>query len=772
MNRNVTGATSIASIVALAADEYLEQLSRGEAPDVVDYARRYPQIASVLPQVLPMLQMIQALAPGAEAPAVLPVETDLLGEFRLLREIGRGGMGVVYEAEQVSLGRRVALKVLPVTALVDAKQLARFQIEAQVAAALHHPHIVPIFAVGCDQGVHYYAMQLIEGRCLAEILRDLKQRTESGACPEADTPIKTSSRLLPREAARLARQAAEALDHAHAVGVLHRDIKPANLLVDDRGHLWVTDFGLARFQGSSDLTKSGDLLGTLRYMSPEQAAGGRILDPRTDIYSLGTTLYELLTARPAFDSHDRQELMHQIASIEPVSPRKLDPAIPRDLETIVGKAMAKEPERRYSTAQELADDLERFCNDQPILARPPTPAEQVARWSRRHWKATATAAALGVMMALVSAGGIAQLYKEQRLTQSALQQAQQARRRERQALLFTFAASDQIAERALRMIAAPASAQAPNERKLDDAFCRKALGYYAEIAGRYAGEPGMQAIAAAAYHRVGFIRTILKDAQRERRLTPVHQPVQGATRRYAPRARSPLGAGHHVWRSAFSVAPNGSLTETVDCLEILVGLRQRLVDDLPAEKDYQISLTYHQADLCGLLEAASRLREADEIRKQLRDSYPFTLQHRPLDHFLRNQLAWLLASRSESPPQDLIQAVALAREAVTLAPETGAYWNTLGVAHYRAGDWKGTAAAIEESMRLRVGGDAHDWLFLAMARSRLGDHPAAQRWYDQSLAWIKANAPRMLIYSASAQKPRVFSAWNHRRSRRPVRARP
>ncbi len=206
---------SAASLMARVADEFLEQLGRGEAPDIADFVRRYPQVAGVLPEVLAALRLLHAVPRPDPAPAVL-------GEFRIVGEIGRGGMGVVYEAEQVSLGRRVALKVLPAGAVVDDRQLARFRIEAQVAAAVHHAHIVPIFAVGCDQGVHYYAMQLIEGRSLAD-----------------------RRRPSPREAARLAMQAAEALDHAHGLGVLHRDIKPANLLVDARGHLWVTDFGLA-----------------------------------------------------------------------------------------------------------------------------------------------------------------------------------------------------------------------------------------------------------------------------------------------------------------------------------------------------------------------------------------------------------------------------------------------------------------------------------------------------------------------------------------------
>ena len=329
MNRNTADTTSIASMVAQAADDYLDQLGRGETPDLSEYALRYPQVASVLPQVLPVLRMIQSLAPNSELAEANGVSPGNLGEFQLIREIGRGGMGVVYEAVQASLGRRVALKVLPLAAGADTKQLARFQIEAHVAASLHHPHIVPIFAVGCDRGVHYYAMQLVEGRCLASVLSERQVQPAPGSSGAIGSSSRPRTPIAPKVAARLAIQAAEALEHAHSLGVLHRDIKPANLLVEQNGHLWVSDFGLARFQGGGDLTGSGDLPGTLRYMSPEQATGHRILDARTDIYSLGATLYEMLTGRPAFDGRERHDLIRQITHDEPIAPRKLNRAIPR-----------------------------------------------------------------------------------------------------------------------------------------------------------------------------------------------------------------------------------------------------------------------------------------------------------------------------------------------------------------------------------------------------------------------------------------------------------
>jgi eukaryotic-like serine/threonine-protein kinase len=176
--------------------------------------------------------------------------------------------------------------------------------------------------------------------------------------------------------ARLGLEPAEALEHAHQEGIIHRDIKPANLMVDAKGHLWITDFGLARLRSDSGLTITGDLLGTLRYMSPEQALGKRVLiDGRTDIYSLGVTLYDLVTLQPAFEGRERQELLRRIAEEEPTSPREVNGSIPRALETIILKAMAKEPVGRYQTAQDLADDLRRFLEDKPIRAKRPSLAE-------------------------------------------------------------------------------------------------------------------------------------------------------------------------------------------------------------------------------------------------------------------------------------------------------------------------------------------------------------------------------------------------------------
>jgi eukaryotic-like serine/threonine-protein kinase len=462
--------------VVAALEEYLMALRTGQPASRAEFLAEHAEIADALGECLSVLEFIQSAADyavgsgGLASASAEPIAVQAqLGDYRILREVGRGGMGVVYEAEQISLGRRVALKVLPFAAAIDPKQRQRFQIEAQAAAQLHHPHIVPIFGVGCDRGIHYYAMQFVDGRSLAAIIHEwggdqeaearggagatsatgtwgcaddaspastdpkdagaapaspddrgaidrrgdagTRDGSASGLGTSAGGPSRASTAVGPvhrdpafcRDVARLGIEAADALDHAHGLGVLHRDIKPANLLIDRHGALWITDFGLARFPSEFSITGTGDLIGTLRYMSPEQALARRgVVDQRTDIYALGVTLYELLTLRPAFDGRDHHELLRQIATDEPVPPRRLNPAIPRDLETIVLKAMAKDPSHRYATAQELAADLGRFLADEPILARRPGAVERTLRWARRHRELMSTAAAIVLVSLSIS----------------------------------------------------------------------------------------------------------------------------------------------------------------------------------------------------------------------------------------------------------------------------------------------------------------------------------------------------------------------------------
>jgi len=419
--------------VAELIEDLVTRLQAGEAVDVAAVIAAHPQHADQLRRLLPAVEALAQLgrSASAEDAAPPPVRTDgeqatgTLGDFRLIRQVGRGGMGIVYEAEQVSLGRRVALKVLPFAATMDPRHLQRFHNEARAAAGLHHTNIVPVYAVGEERAVHFYAMQFIEGQTLAAIIADLRRRAGSAPLPEAQstTPAvpaapaaETAARAAastersPRDAAYFRQvaewgiQAAEALDHAHTLGIIHRDVKPANLMVDAAGRLWVTDFGLAQVQSDTRLTMTGDLVGTLRYMSPEQALAKRVVvDHRTDVYSLGATLYELLALQPAFEGSDRQELLRQIAFEEPRRLRRINKAIPAELETIVHKALEKNPQDRYATARELADDLERFVKDEPIRAKRPGLLARGRKWARRH-RPIVWAAAVVLLLAGVFGG--------------------------------------------------------------------------------------------------------------------------------------------------------------------------------------------------------------------------------------------------------------------------------------------------------------------------------------------------------------------------------
>ena len=439
--------------LARIAEDFLEQLDRGAGPDIEDYVQRYPHVAEALRQVLPVLKAVGGTGDfwyGDDEPAgSLGPENRTLGDFRIVREIGRGGMGVVYEAQELSLGRRVALKLLPFAAVLEPHQLKRFKMEAQIAACLHHTNIVPVFSVGCERGIHYYAMQYIEGHSLASIMQELRPHAdvESTRGDTQCSPLKaelgkcarsllaggsTQSLEYIRSVTRFGVQAAEALQHAHEMGVVHRDIKPSNLLLDIHGHLWITDFGLAQYRTNAGtaLTMPGDVLGTVRYMSPEQAAGNTSgIDHRTDIYALGATLFELLGLEPAFRERERHKLLRSIEIDEPCSLHSLNSAVPTDLETIVLKAMAKEPGSRYTSSQALADDLRRFLEHRTITARRPTLSERLGKWSRRHRSLVNAAVVVLLLSVAALCLGTMLIWQEKAQTEAALKQISIERQR-------------------------------------------------------------------------------------------------------------------------------------------------------------------------------------------------------------------------------------------------------------------------------------------------------------------------------------------------------
>lgn len=383
--------------------DYVEGgLASGDQQVVEEHLRGCPACRAAVSQMRSVVEMLREAdlssgeAAGAREEAASRAEPagTCMGDFRIEGVAGRGGMGVVYRARQVSLNRVVALKVFtpgPVGQDVDRR---RFEVEMQAAARLRHPNIVPVYAQGEHEGRLFYAMEFIEGRPLSVHLAEMRERVWASGTGRA--------REYYREVARRMAEVAEALDYAHRCGIVHRDIKPSNLLVDADGRLRVADFGLARMAEEPGVTLSGDAPGTPAYMAPEQISR-RFGDvgPATDVYGLGATLYEALTFRRPFDGRTRAEVMAQILREEPPAPRRIDPRLPVDLETICLRALAKRPERRYPSAAALAEDLRRFLTDRPILSRRAGPVLRASKWVHRHPTASAVAGGALVVLLLV-----------------------------------------------------------------------------------------------------------------------------------------------------------------------------------------------------------------------------------------------------------------------------------------------------------------------------------------------------------------------------------
>jgi tetratricopeptide (TPR) repeat protein len=599
-------APAIASEAAVAEllDQFIERIQNGWPADPLAFAAEHPEHAEALLAILPAAAAVVALREPSLVERVRPghpfhLDSDRLGDYRIIREVGRGGMGVVYEAEQIAIGRRLALKVLPRASAMDPRRLARFRVEAQAASTLNHPHIVPVFAVGCEQGVHYYAMQFIDGCSLADVLAGLRPWPGTGA---------GASR--PRAAAELILQAAEALEHAHGLGVLHRDVKPANLLVDPSGHLWVADFGLARFLEGGDLTRTGDVIGTLRYLSPEQASGRTGYDPRSDVYGLGATLYEMLTLRPPFDGDDRQDLLRWIADREPVAPRKLDPAIPRDLETVLLRAMAKEPAERYGSAEELSGDLRRFLDGRPVLARRPGLGRRVTRWALRHRLAVSTAAVVLALAVIGLAVGAGLLWREQS--------------RARENLRAALTALDEYCLSTCGMEFTRDPERAQEVRGLQV----KALAIYERVLGQNPDDPEVRWGAARSHHRVANILAGSQhrpdEVERAYREADRHLALLVAAAPESLRFREELADTLSDWGAWLMQRKPGAGA----VLRRALAAHRRLAAEYPGEARYrravsrdclELSKTIGIVDPVEAAEKERLQREAVELRRTLRD---------------------------------------------------------------------------------------------------------------------------------------------------------
>src|SRR5262245_56114046 len=393
--------------------QYIAAEESGSTPDREALLAAHPQFADDLREFFAnrdqMERLAEPLRGGSQAVRGSPPmgKVRYFGDYELLEEVAAGGMGIIYKARQRSLNRIVAVKMILKGTLAREDDVKRFRAEAEAAANLQHPAIVAIHEVGLHEGQHYFSMDYVDGHSLAELPRERP--------------------LSAHQAAEYIRDAAEAVHYAHQQGTLHRDLKPSNILIDGQGRVRITDFGLAkRIEGNSDLTLTGQILGTPSYMPPEQALSKRsLIGTASDVYSLGAVLYELLTGRPPFRGETPVETLKQVETLDPVSPRLLNPATPRDLETICLKCLEKEPHKRYLTAQLLAEDLGRCLRHEPIHARSLGVVARAGRWCRRNPALTTAAATSLVAVAALLAGTL--FYLDAIRTGAAYKKAEDAR---------------------------------------------------------------------------------------------------------------------------------------------------------------------------------------------------------------------------------------------------------------------------------------------------------------------------------------------------------
>ena len=526
--------------------------------------------------------------------------------------------------------------------------------------------------------------------------------------------------------------------------MLHRDIKPANLMIDAQGDLWVTDFGLARFHDDVNPTRSGDLLGTLRYMSPEQArAGGAIIDQRTDIYSLGATLYELTTLLPAFDGRDRHELLRRVTLDEPTAPRKIDPTIPRDLETILLKAMSKDPQARYASARDLADDLRRFQEHKPIRARRPTPVEHLAKWARRHRPAVAaTSIALLLAMAIASA----LLWNEQRKTARALADLEAIMEKERSTLPRVLMDTYALTMLSMQTFAAE---HHDSTQSTYTKFYREMLTYYEGLLHLTVGDtdPRMREVNAKALYGRGLVRMILRAPGVEDDYRASIAAFDALAREFPGRPDLPRDQAQTLTFLAEYLYLSGRAEDAEAASRRAIEIVGDLVRRYPSQPEHRQTYAYNITRLAEMLAISNHRDRAERVFTEAIETDPKNAES-------LNGLAWLLASQPDNPPYDPARALGLAERAVAIDPGTPSFWNTLGVARLR-NRRPDAAEALERSLGAGSSGKpAFDLFPLAIIYAGRGDAARARKLFDQAVDWTRQNPskdPDLLQFEAEAR---------------------
>jgi serine/threonine-protein kinase len=640
--------------------ECLEAVDHGQAPNIQALLERYPEFAPELARfqagqqqieawAAPLRQMAGAVTPDSNQTLDLgppPGTNDLFpGDYELFGEIGRGGMGVVYKAKQKSLARLVALKMVRGKQQPSPTELQRFRNEAELLACLEHPHIVPIFDVGEEQGQLYFSMKLIEGGSLAEHLPRFR----------AD----------PRAAAQLLATIGRAVHHAHERGVLHRDLKPANILLDSDGRPHVTDFGLAkRLAADSTLTQSGAIVGTPSYMAPEQASASKdACTTVTDVYGLGAVLYALLTGRPPFHGVTPLDTLALLRERDPEPPRTSNPLVDRDLEAICLKCLEKDPQRRYRSAELLAEDLEHWLAGEPIQAYPPTHVDRLLRWCRRH-RTVVTATVVVFLVAVLGSAGF--LWREQIVTESAYlrekaerenaeterKKAEQARedalkqykRAQANGAFAWDAANSMYVELADEWLEFQ-----PHLEEVQRKFLLKALRFLERFAQENGNDPSIARATGNVYRRIGDIHRKLGDhaaaVKAYRHSIALFQKLV-ADNPADPNYRISL-AGSYLnlgGTLAGMVHDLGQLEEAEQAYLQAQKIWQKLVEENPAarrmgEHDPRHGLAVATANLAGVLQSMGRTAAAETGYRQALNLHALVVAQEPARAVYRHSLA-------------------------------------------------------------------------------------------------------------------------------------